>query len=576
MWPFSSPYPVVRLDELRAEYDYIVVGGGTAGCVLANRLSADPSTTVLLLERGPAEDSWASRIPLFSANFSQGSPLARKFESESQDVVGKPIDIYQGNGMGGTSRINHMFYTRGPPGQYDAWERDGATGWGSRSLLPYFVKSEKAEYAEPDPDAHGRKGEWINRENNNFFYSSFQQSVEACESLGLPSIPDLNDPTNVPVGWARVPVTRDSNGHRHSTFRAFLPPALAEARRNNLHICPHVTVERLCIEGEADDLVVRSVSVIPTNGNGNDGRRTVSVGVRREVILCAGAFGSPQILMLSGIGPAEHLKEHGIPVLKDLPVGNNLQDHFGVFVKYFVPLHDSLNRVSRQPLYFITEFFRYLLFGTGVLLCPVVQMAIFACTALLDNSGAPIRNEKPKADAVPDMEIMPIAFAQGRAEKDATRGGLSLLTVLLTPESKGTVRLANNDPRVAPKIDMNYLSSPSDRTRIRAALRLTTRIASRLRSQGYDLSEAEAPPLDASDDVLDKHIADQGCTTYHYASTCAMGSVVGVDLTVKGARNLRVADASAFPEVPATHLQAPAVVFAEKCADMIIKGGKRP
>ncbi|KAH7884903.1 alcohol oxidase [Phlebopus sp. FC_14] len=568
MWPFSSSYPVVRLDQLQGEYDYVVVGGGTAGCVLANRLSADPANKVLLIERGPAEDSWASRIPLFSANFAQGSPLARHLVTTNQSVVGRSLDIYQGNGLGGTTRINHMFYTRGPAGQYDAWERNGAKGWDSKNLLPYFIKSENAQY-DVDTDMRGTKGEWINRHNTGFFYSCFQHAVDACATLGLPRIPDLNDPGYPPVGWARVPITRDANGHRHSTFRAFLPPPLAQARRNNLHICPNAIVERLEFDEKNGELVVRSVVVGPTDVQSGH-QSAIHILVRREVVLSAGAFGSPQILMLSGIGPAQHLKDLGISLLKDLPVGETLQDHFGIFVNYFAPLNDSLLRVARQPLFFIVEFFRYVLFGTGVLLAPVVQMAIFACTYLLDDRGVPAKEEEPQQNTIPDAEIMPLAYAQGRAQQDKTRGGISFLTVLLTPKSKGTVKLASTDPREAPRIDLNYLADPSDRSRIRRALKLSARIAECFRKQGYELERAEAPPEDADDEALDKHIAEQGCTTYHYAATCPMGFVLGSDLIVHGTRNLRVADASAFPEVPASHLQAPAVVFAEKCADMML------
>ena len=299
--------------------------------MLANRLSADPGNTVLLLERGPADDSWTSRIPLFSANFSEDSSLARRLETDDQAAFGRSIEIFQGKGLGGTTRINHMFYTRGPSGQYDAWERNGAEGWGSKALLPYFIKSECAQY-DANTSVHGAKGEiymlytmntefiagvrigeWINCQNGPFFFSSFTQyanydsryiemqrvdasysSSRACEMLGLPSIPDLNDPGNVPIGWSRIPLTRDSNQHRFSTFRAFLPPALVQFRRNNLHICPNVLVERLNIEQEGDSLVVRSVAVGLVEGQAH----TVHVGVRREVVVSAGALGSPQILML--------------------------------------------------------------------------------------------------------------------------------------------------------------------------------------------------------------------------------------------------------------------------------------
>lgn len=176
MWPFSISFP--SLKDLDEEYDYVIVGSGTAGCVLANRISADPQNKVLLVERGPADDSWESRIPLFSANFAEDHKLARKLDSEEEPVIGRPVDIFQGNGLGGSTWINHMFYTRGPSVQYDRWERNGAEGWGFKSLIPYFIKAECAEY-DANPGVHGSDGEWINRQNGPFFYSSFEHSARA-------------------------------------------------------------------------------------------------------------------------------------------------------------------------------------------------------------------------------------------------------------------------------------------------------------------------------------------------------------------------------------------------------------
>jgi len=241
-----------------------------------------------------------------------------------------------------------------------------------------------------------------------------------------------------------------------------------------------------------------------------------------------------------------------------------------VFLQYFAPLHESLLRIRHQPLYFIVQFFQYLLFGTGALLAPVVQMAIFACTALLDVRGVPSNEKPPDMNMIPDIEIMPLAYARDSAAQDKTRGGFSYLTALLTPESRGTVRLASVDPRATPKIDLNYLSSPRDRERIRHGLRLTMRLVEKFNEKGDGLQPADAPTAD-DDEALDAHIKDQACTTYHYASSCGIGRVVGNDLIVKGTRNVRVADASVFPEVPAAHLQAPVVAVAEKCADMVLK-----
>ena len=197
-------------------------------------------------------------------------------------------------------------------------------------------------------------------------------------------------------------------------------------------------------------------------------------------------------------------------------------------------------------------------------------MALFACTALLDARGVPSAEKAPDTNMIPDIEIMPLAYARGLAEQDKSRGGFSFLTVLLTPQSRGSVRLSSADPRAIPKIAFNYLSVASDRERLRYGLRLTRRLVEKLNEKGGRLEPAEAPSAD-DDETLDTHIKDQGSSTYHYSSTCAIGRVVGNDLVVKGTSNVRVADASVFPEVLAAHLQAPVVAVAEKCANMVLR-----
>ncbi|KAH7918641.1 alcohol oxidase [Leucogyrophana mollusca] len=572
MWPFTTRYPEVNLEDVRAQYDYIVVGGGTAGCVLANRLSADPTTTVLLIERGPLADSWASTVPLLSSDFASDGSHTSKTKSVFQHEIGRPIDLFTGRALGGSSRINQMLYLRGYPAQYDAWEKRGMEGWGWKDMKGYFLKSERATY-KCDPQIHGSEGEWYNCTNDEFHFPGFYHSIQACQALGLPYIDDINNPSHPPVGCGRLSFTRDPDARRHSSYHAFLSKALALARKANLHICTNALVEKLLVDTlPAGDLKVQGLSVSEA-GLGES--RVVRVG--HEVVLCAGPFGSPHVLMLSGLGPAEHLKEHDIEVLKDLPaVGSNLQDHFGVSVGYRVPMAHSLLALERRPWIFILELFRYLILGKGMLLAPVLQLAIFASTTLLGQRGEPSEKQRVDSDTIPDIEIMPMSYDSGDGPFDKSRGVFSFLNVLLLPKSVGTVRLASLDPRAAPLVDPQYLADASDSARLRASLRLTLRIAERMRAQGYGLEDWEVPERE-DDAALNAFIKRRNRTTYHYSSTCRMGdgakdSVVNSELRVHGVRNLRVADSSIFPEVLATHLQAPVVAVGEKCADMILRG----
>ncbi|KAI0321514.1 alcohol oxidase [Amylostereum chailletii] len=568
-----TKYPETKVSELAEEYDYIIVGGGTAGCVLANRLSAGPSNRVLLLEQGPVADTWASRVPLLSSDFASDGSRTLRITSEYQQEINQDRVLYVGKALGGSSRINAMLYTRGLPAEYDAWEAAGRDGWGWKDLKPYFLKSEHANYA-CDPDVHNTKGEWHNSDGGDLAFSGFEHTKEACRAVGLPYIGDLNSPDHPSYGCGRIHLTRDDHARRHSTFHAFIPKSLALERRGRLHICTNSTVSRLEIDNETSGRhVVRGVVITSANGT------TKTVRAAKEVVLSAGPFGSPRVLMLSGVGPVEHLKEHGIKVIKDLPaVGSNLQDHFGVSVSYDVPMKESLLALEKRPWVFIIELFRYLLFGTGLLLAPVLQMAIFTSSAFLDSNGLPTQMEKVDDKTLPDVEIMPMAYDTGDGfDWDKKNGVYSFLCVLLRPKSKGTVRLASSDPADALRIDPRFLSNPDDFAPLRACVRLSLRLRDRMRAQGYTLRDWRSP--EAEDDAsLDTFIRGRNRTTYHYSSTCRMapehdaegGGVVDDRLNVHGFANLRIADSSVFPWIPATHLQAPTVAVAEKCADLML------
>ncbi|KAI0057276.1 alcohol oxidase [Artomyces pyxidatus] len=570
MGPFQS-YPELKPADLSDEYDFIIVGGGTAGCVLANRLGRDPTNRVLVVERGGVTDSWASRVPLFSSDFASDGSRTLKTLSEHQQDLGKRMGLFTGRVLGGTSRINGMLYSRGLPAEYDAWQEAGRQGWGWEDLKPYFLKSEHANYAA-DPSVHSQKGEWYNSTDDNFQFSGFGRTVEASRDIGLPYISDINSPEHPPFGCGRLHFTRDKNGYRNSTYHAFLPKKLAVERRSHLHVCTYTAVSKVETERfSSGQLQAVGVKLVDENG------KTKFVRAKREVVLCEGTFGSPQWYWTVGA-----LEGACINVVKNLPfVGSKLQDHFGVSISFNVPISESLVVLEKRPWILLLELFRYLIFGTGLLLAPVLQLAIFTSSQFLDAKGVPSLTQRAEPHSLPDIETMLIAYETSDETWDKSHGVYNFLNVLLRPASRGTVRLTSQDPFAPLSVVPRYLSDPADYAPLRASLRLSLRIAERMRARGYQIADWRMP--EAEDDAtLDRYIRRRNRTTFHYASTCRMapeddpkgGGVVSDTLVVYAFANLRVADASIFPWVPGTHLQAPAAAVGEKCADMILENLK--
>ncbi|KAJ7126374.1 GMC oxidoreductase [Mycena crocata] len=578
---FRAPYPTVEIPRLLDEYDYIIVGGGTAGCVLANRLSRDKDSSVLLIERGGVQDAWASRVPLFSSHFaSDGSRSWVSKTVPQKHANNREIELIGGSCLGGSSRINAMLYTRGLPAEFNAWTRSGK--WNYEKILPYIVRSEKnLSGTRLAPTSYsGTEGEWSHRAHDHLHWTHSEHMIKATSSLGLPYIEDPNSPFQPAQGCAKLHYSIDSNGHRASTFKAFLPYELAQSRKQRLHICIDTLVRRIELVNNSGTVRAEGVWIQPKRAP----TPSRLIRARKEVISCAGPIGSPHLLMLSGIGAAEHLKEHGITVMKDLPgVGSHLQDHLAVPVEFCVPLWDSLSRLSVRPWLILREIFLYIVFGVGLLLAPVLELSIFVQSRLLDDNLHVSTYSKQDMDASnpdnrPDIEVMTIAIANTPLLQG--QGGLNLYTVTTRPTSVGTVRLVSSDPAETPAVDPNYLSTASDVALHRKAVRFSVGMKEKMAAQGYPINDWKlTPSLVNSDEALDQYIRESCAGTQHRSSTCRMspehdgetGGVVDEDLKVYGVANLRIADSSVFPDIPACHLAAPTVAVAERCSALILE-----
>ncbi|EIN09812.1 GMC oxidoreductase [Punctularia strigosozonata HHB-11173 SS5] len=581
MWPFSEKYPTRTLEEIASrEFDYIVVRGGTAGCVVASRLSEDPNNRVLLLERGPAITSWLSRVPLLSQDFRLPTAPAYKWTSQplqaASDLTNKMVS---GKALGGTSKINASVYHRSTPADYNAWSSFGVNGWSWSEVEPVFNKSEKS-LSHPNSPHRGHDGLWKNRVPP-IYYKHTPQIIEACSNIGIPYLKDANDPNAQSFGCTRLDVTLGEDGLRQSSFDAFLSHEIAIARKGNLFVCPGVITTSVHLQQTVQGPTAVGVQMEYEDADDKDASVSFYARARREIVISSGAIGTPQLLMLSGVGPADHLTNLGIHVHKDLPgVGNGLQDHSGVAVEYKIPKSETLHAAESSMILVIRELIKFLVTGTGLFLSPNPQVSIFAMSKTLDfTSDLLVRADKRDLDAhnpenICDIEIMPIpANARDPLFKDRLKkseGGFSFLCAGLRPRSTGTVRLNSLDPRARPECDLRTFSDGEDLVVMRKAVRLALMIGRKMREQGYPMSDLHVPKSESDADLND-FIEKDAQSTYHYSSTCRMapekqGGVVDDQLRVYGIHGLRIADSSIFPTIPAAHLQAPAVMIGERCA----------
>ena len=526
-------------------HDYIIVGAGSAGCVLANRLTEDGAANVLLLEAGPEDRNPLISIPLGLGKLHEYHLYDWGYETEPEpNVKNRRLDAMRGKVLGGSSSINVMAYTRGNRGDYDRWAQKGARGWSYADVLPYFRRAETWEGGENTwRGGSGLLGTQFSKTPDPLF----DAWAEAGKCAGFPTTSDYNGEFQEGFGRAQFTV-RD--GRRSSTARAYLRPA---RRRANLTVQTGVHATRILLDGTH----AKGIEYIKASGD------VVQSEATREVILCAGTFNSPQLMMLSGIGPAAHLGEHDIRAAVDLPVGKNLQDHLGAYMFYSRRTPGAFHREMRLDR-MIVSMIRAYLFGTG------------PGTVVPGGLHAFIKT-RPEL-AVPDIEFMfrgasrdPHLWVPGL--RPAYQDGYGIRPTLLHPDSRGEILLRSTDPMDLPRICYNFFTAPNDLPTLRQGFKLAREIAHQKAMEPYRGIEIRPGPGVETDAEIDSWLKDTVYTAHHPCGTCAIGtmpdSVLDPQMRVRGIERLRVVDASAMPDLVSAHINACVIMMAEKASDMI-------
>ncbi len=525
----------------RHNFDYIIVGAGTAGCILANRLSANAQNRVLLIEAGGRDRNILFHIPAGFAKMTKGI-ASWGWSTVPQKHMNDRVFWYtQAKVTGGGSSINAQIYTRGCAFDYDNWAQSGATGWSYKECLPYFRKSEHNDTFENE--CHGRGGP-IAVSKPCATLPITQAFIEACATLGIPFNPDLAGPDHFGAGYYQL---TQRNARRSSTSVEFLKPALS---RSNLTLMTTEMVHKIIIERG------RAVAIELMQGNASQ-----RIHSQNEIIVSSGAIGSPKLLLHSGIGPADHLRKVGVTVTHDSPgVGENLQDHLDICVLAECTGDHSYDKYAR-PFWGALAGLQYLLNKTGPASSSLFETGAFAY----------VDSNAPAAD-------MQFHFGQGSGIEAGIaklqNAGVTLNSAYMRPRSRGTVRLGSSNPGDHPLIDPNYWSDPYDREQSVKGLKLAQQIMRAKPLEKYILAE-RLPGADCRTDADYVRYACQTAKTDHHPSgTCAMGtgsrSVVSPELKVNGIAGLRVCDSSVMPNVVSSNTNAATMMIAEKGADHIL------
>ena len=533
-------------EDILADYDYVIVGGGTAGCLLANRLSEDPDVTVALLEAGGKDNYIWVHIPV-GYLYCHGNPRVDwGFKTaEEAGLNGRSLNYPRGRVIGGCSSINGMIYMRGQARDYDLWRQMGNPGWAWDDVLPYFLRHEDQLAMEPGTfdGLHERGGEW-RIENARVRWDILEAWAQAAEQAGIPRIDDFNRGDNEGSSYFQV---NQKRGVRWNTARAFLKPAVG---RKNLSIVTHAMVERLIVDGPR-------VTGVEMKRNGI----AMRLGARREVILTAGSIGSPQIMQLSGVGPGEVLQANGIEVARNIAgVGENLQDHLQLRIAYKVQGVKTLNETSQTLWDKARIALEYAVNQSGPMSMAPSQLGTFA------------KSDPGRETANLQYHIQPLSLNKFGEPLDPFPA-FTASVCNLRPLSRGHVRITSPDPTAHPEIRPNYLSAEEDRQVAADSIRLTRRIVAQPAMRKYSPEEFRPGAEVDGDENLARAAGDIGTTIFHPVGSCRMGSddgaVVDPRLRVAGIDGLRVADASVMPTITSGNTNAPTLMIAEKAAAMI-------
>ena len=533
--------------SVKTGYDYVIVGGGSAGCVLANRLSEDGAASVLLIEAGGRDLHPFIHIPLGMGKMHERDMFNWGYRTEPEpNMNGREIEAMRGKVLGGSSSINVMAYTRGNRGDYDRWAQKGALGWSYADVLPYFKRCETWEGgANPWRGGAGPVGTEFAKTTD----PVYDAWLDAARAAGFPVTDDYNGRQQEGFGRGQYTIR---GGYRSSAATAYLRPAKS---RPNLDVVTGALATRVLMQG------TRATGVEYAQGI----RETVRVNADREVILSGGAFNTPPLLMLSGIGPADHLRATGIKPVVDLPVGKNLQDHLAVII-FFERLNESVFRHDMRFDRMAVSMLRAYFFGTGP--GTVVPGGLHAFV-----------KTRPEL-AVPDIEFM---FRGAPADthlwfpgiRPAYVDGYGIRPTLLHPDSRGEILLRSSDPREAPRIAYNFFSAPNDLPRLREGFKRAREVAYQAPMDAYRGRETSPGDAVKTDAEIDAFIRRTAITAHHPCGTCAMGTtpdtVTDPELRVRGVEHLRVVDASVMPDLVSAHINACVLMIAEKASDIIRK-----